>query len=61
MDADVIMVEGQEFRIVLESEPKTYLSSSGPVVVQRNLFRPKGGGKCVCPLELRVGIVGEAA
>jgi len=58
VDADVIMVEGQEFRKVLESEPKTYLSSSGPVAVQRNLFRPKGGGKCVCPLELRVGVVG---
>jgi len=58
VQADVIMVEGQEFRKVLDSEPKTYRSSSGPLTVPRNLYRPKGGGKCICPLELRVGIVG---
>jgi hypothetical protein len=56
--ADAIVVDGQEYRKVLDEEPKTYLSSSGPIEVDRNLFRPKGGGKCVCPLDLRAGIVG---
>jgi hypothetical protein len=58
VDVEVIVVEGQEYRKVLDKEPKTYRSSSGPLPVQRNLFRPKGGGKCICPLELRAGIVG---
>jgi hypothetical protein len=58
VDADVILVEGREYRKVVKGEPKTYLTSSGPVNVQRNLFRPKGGGKCICPLELRAGIIG---
>jgi hypothetical protein len=58
VEADAIVVDGQEFRKVLEKEPKTYLSSNGPLTVERNLFRPKGGGKCTCALELRAGIVG---
>jgi hypothetical protein len=58
VDAGVIVVDGREWRKCLEHEPKTYLTSSGPVTVERNLFRPSGGGKCICPLELRAGIVG---
>jgi hypothetical protein len=58
VDADVIMVEGKEYRKVVKGEDKIYRSSSGPVKVPRNLFRPKGGGKCICPLELRAGIIG---
>jgi len=59
VDADVVMIDGKEMRKVLEGEPKTYASSCGPVAVARNLFRPEGGGKAVCPLELRAGIVGS--
>ena len=58
VDAEVIVVDGLEYRKVLDKEPKTYRSSSGPITVGRNLFKPKGGGKCICPLELRAGIVG---
>ncbi|MBW2737047.1 MAG: hypothetical protein JRH20_32085 [Deltaproteobacteria bacterium] len=58
VEADAIVVDGQEFRKVLAKEPKTYQCSSGPVTVERNLFRPKGGGKCTCALDLRAGIVG---
>lgn len=58
VDAQVIMVAGQQYRKVLKKEPKSYRSSSGPLPVGRNLFKPKGGGKCICPLELRAGIVG---
>jgi hypothetical protein len=58
VDARVIRVGGQDLHRCLEKEPKTYLSTSGPVTVGRNLFRPAGGGKSVCALDLRVGIVG---
>ena len=58
VDAEVIVVAGVELRRCLEKEPKTYLSSSGPVTVGRNLFRPAGGGKAICPLDLLAGMVG---
>lgn len=58
VDAAVIVVDGQEMRRCLDQEPKTYLSSSGPVTVKRNLYRASAGAKSVCPLELRAGIVG---
>jgi len=58
IDARVIRVGGQELRRCLDKEPKLYLSSSGPITVKRNLFRPSGGGKSVCALDLRAGIVG---
>ncbi|PJB37158.1 MAG: hypothetical protein CO108_21805 [Deltaproteobacteria bacterium CG_4_9_14_3_um_filter_63_12] len=58
IDAQVIQVGEQEMHRCLVKEPKTYLSASGPIVVKRNLFRPSGGGKSVCALELRAGIVG---
>src|SRR5262245_16345342 len=56
VDAEAVLVEGKEWRKCLENQPKTYLSSSGPVTVARNLYRPAAGGKCICPLELRAGI-----
>jgi hypothetical protein len=53
-----IYVGGKVFRKCLEQEKKRYMTSSGPVFVERNLYRPQGGGKSICPLELRAGIVG---
>jgi hypothetical protein len=58
VDADAVIVDGQEWRKCLEQQPKTYLSASGPITVARNLYRPADGGKCLCPLELRAGIIG---
>jgi len=58
IDAQVIYVDGNEWRRCLQKEPKTYLSASGPITVERNLFRPSGGGKCVCALDMRAGIIG---
>jgi hypothetical protein len=58
VDAQVIVVDGQELRRCLDQEPKRYRSASGPITVARNLFRPAGGGKSVCPLDLGAGIVG---
>jgi hypothetical protein len=57
VDADVIMVEGKEWRKCLANQPKTSLSASGPLRVSRNLYRPAGGGKRICPLELGAGII----
>ena len=56
--ASEIFVEGKVFRKCLENEKKRYMTASGPICVERNLYRPQGGGKSICPLELRAGIVG---
>lgn len=58
VDVDAVLVNGKEWRKCLDQQPKTYLSSSGPVTVSRNLYRPTDGGKSICPLELRAGIIG---
>jgi hypothetical protein len=58
VEADAVMVDGQEWRKCLEQQPQTSLSASGPVTVARHLYRPADGGKCICPLELRAGISG---
>jgi len=58
IDAQTIVVAGVTMNLCLKKEKKRFLTSSGPVEVGRNLFRPSGGGKAVCPLELRAGIVG---
>jgi hypothetical protein len=57
IDADAVIVGGKEWRKCLADQPKTYLSASGPVTVSRNLYRPVDGGKSICPLELRTGII----
>lgn len=58
VDADTVMVNGREWRKCLDNQPKTYLSASGPITVSRNLYRPVGRGKSICPLELAAGIIG---
>jgi hypothetical protein len=57
IDADAVVVGGKEWRKCLVDQPKTYRSASGPVTVSRNLYRPVEGGKSICPLELRTGIM----
>lgn len=58
VSTETVVVDGVEYRRCLVGEPKMYLTSSGAVTVPRCLFRPAGGGKAICPLELRAGIVG---
>jgi len=58
VEADAVIVDGKTWRKCLEQQPKTYLSASGPLTVARTLYRPADGGKCICPLELRAGIIG---
>jgi hypothetical protein len=57
VDAEEVEVEGTVYRQALTST-ETYLSSAGPVTVERHLYRPAGRStKSICPLELRAGIV----
>jgi hypothetical protein len=58
VDAEAIMVDGQQWRKCLANQPKTSLSASGPITVARTLYRPVGGGKSICPLELGAGLIG---
>jgi hypothetical protein len=58
IDAEAVIVNGQEWRKCLSNQSKTYLSASGPTPVSRNLYRPASGGKSICPLELGAGIIG---
>jgi hypothetical protein len=52
-----IEVAGVSYQPVLRSA-ETYLSSAGPVQVERHLYRPAGRNtKSICPLELRAGVV----
>lgn len=57
VDAEQVEVGDVVYRQALISS-ETYLSSAGPVTVERHLYRPAGRStKSICPLELRVGIV----
>lgn len=56
LDVPELDVDGMRHGRVLRAE-KTYLSSAGPVRVLRTLYRPRGGGSTVVPMELRAGIV----
>jgi hypothetical protein len=55
--AERIEVGGVSYQPVLQAA-KTYLSSAGPVRVERHLYRPAGRNtKSICPLELRAGLI----
>jgi hypothetical protein len=55
--ADRIEVGGVSYQPVLQAT-ETYLSSAGPVAVERHLYRPAGrNAKSICPLELRAGLI----
>ena len=56
--AKQIEVEGKPYRATLSSN-QTYLTTAGEITVSRNLYCPPGRGhKSICPLELRVGMIG---
>ena len=56
--AKQIEVEGVKYRQTLTSTER-YLTAAGEVTVSRNLYRPAGrGNKSICPMELRVGVIG---
>jgi hypothetical protein len=57
VNAPVVRIDGVPHRQVLRCA-ETYVSSSGPVRVERSLYSTRQSGeRAVCPLELRSGIV----
>ncbi len=56
VDSEQVTVEGVEYRKVLQCA-QTYFGQLGPMRVIGHLYRPRGGGRTICPLELRAGIV----
>ena len=60
IDADAIVIAGKVHRRVLR-QSQTYVTSAGEVVVERTLYKDRGDqeGRCVSPMELTLGIVGE--
>ena len=56
--AEQIEVDGKTYRPTLTTAAK-YLTPAGEVSITRTLYRPSGrGSKSICPMELRVGIIG---
>jgi|Tabmets5t2r1_1033131.scaffolds.fasta_scaffold15785_2 hypothetical protein len=57
-DLDVLQVEveGERYDRVLRCET-TYNSAAGPLRVERSLYRHPSGGRTICPLELRAGMI----
>jgi hypothetical protein len=57
VQAERIEVGGRSYRPVLQAA-ETYLSTAGPVRVERHLYRPAGrNAKSLCPVALRAGII----
>jgi hypothetical protein len=58
VDADAIEINGVSLRRAVRSA-KTYTTGAGDVVVERWLYRDRSDDKsrCVCPMELKAGII----
>jgi hypothetical protein len=56
LDVPQVEVEGERYDRVLRCET-TYNSAAGPVRVARSLYRSPSGGRAICPLELRAGMI----
>jgi hypothetical protein len=56
LDVPQVEIEGERYARVLRCET-TYNSAAGPVRVARSLYRSPRGGRALCPLELRAGII----
>ena len=56
LDAPQVEIDGQRHDRVLRCKT-TYTTAAGPVRVERSLYRSPHGGRAVCPLELRAGIM----
>jgi hypothetical protein len=58
LSAEEIEVEGKAYQVGI-ALPETYLCAAGLVTVNRHLYHlAQEAGKSICPLELRVGIIG---
>ncbi|MBW7935222.1 MAG: hypothetical protein H3C62_16770 [Gemmatimonadaceae bacterium] len=60
MDADAVVIDGKVHRRVLR-QSQTYATAAGDVVVERTLYKDRTDedGRCVSPMELTLGIIGD--
>lgn len=60
VDADAVVIAGKVHRRVLR-QSQTYMTSAGEVVVERTLYKDRTDedGRCVSPMELTLGVVGD--
>jgi hypothetical protein len=60
VDTPVILVNGKVHRRVLR-QSQTYMTAAGEVVVERTLYKDRTDeeGRCISPMELTLGIVGD--
>jgi hypothetical protein len=60
IDADAVVIAGKVHRRVLR-QSQTYETAAGDVVVERTLYKDRTDedGRCVSPMELTLGIVGD--
>jgi hypothetical protein len=60
VDAPAVVIEGKVHRRVLR-QSQTYLTAAGKVVVERTLYKDRtdDDGRCVSPMELLLGVVGD--
>jgi hypothetical protein len=60
VDDDAVQIDGKTHRRVLRAS-QTYMTAAGEVVVERTLYKDRtdGEGRCVSPMELQLGIVGD--
>ena len=56
LDVPQVEVEGERYNRVVRCET-TYNSAAGPVRGERSLYRSSSGGRALCPLELRAGMI----
>lgn len=56
VEAKEMHVAGVLYRPCLKSKT-TYLTSAGPVEIERSLYRSASGERAICPLELQAGII----
>jgi hypothetical protein len=56
LDVPQVEIEGARYDRVLRCET-TYNSTAGPLRVARSLYRCPSGGRAICPLELRAGMI----
>jgi hypothetical protein len=56
LDVPQVTIEDERYDRVLRCET-TYTSAAGPVRVERSLYRSPRGGRAICPVELRAGII----
>ena len=60
VDVEAIVIDGKVHRRVLR-RAQTYMTAAGDVVVERTLYKDRrdAGGRCVSPMELALGVVGD--